>query len=66
MKGTSWKPDGVLYRQVSLYLQTEKNKLFKSETLYQVLFYILVIFFEEKSLSIQVSTKQSRRVKKTF
>lgn len=66
MKGTSWSPDGVLYRQVSLYLQTEKNKLFKSETLYQVLFYILVIFFEEKSLSIQVSTKQSRRVKKTF
>ena len=66
MKGTSWSPDGVLYRQVSLYFQTEKNKLFKSETLYQVLFYILVIFFEEKSLSIQVSTKQSRRVKKTF
>lgn len=66
MKGTSWSPDGVLYRQVSLYLQTGKNKLFKSETLYQVLFYILVIFFEEKSLSIQVSTKQSRRVKKTF
>lgn len=66
MKGASWSPDGVLYRQVSLYLQTEKNKLFKSETLYQVLFYILVIFFEEKSLSIQVSTKQSRRVKKTF
>ena len=66
MKGTSWSPDGVLYRQVSLYLQTEKSKLFKSETLYQVLFYILVIFFEEKSLSIQVSTKQSRRVKKTF
>lgn len=66
MKSTSWSPDGVLYRQVLLYLQTEKNKLFKSETLYQVLFYILVIFFEEKSLSIQVSTKQSRRVKKTF